>query len=144
VRRKAACLRSFYGHLHSTGMIERNPAVELKGPLLAKRRPQSLTRQEIDQLLAQPRGASPAAQARTWTRPGQLVGRRAHPPGALQDRPRHARTAGLTNPINPRTLRHTSATHLLASAADLQALQEMLGHTDLATTQLYTNPPHAA
>ena len=44
LRRKAACLRSFYGHLHSTGMIERNPTLELKGPRLAKRRPQSLTR----------------------------------------------------------------------------------------------------
>jgi len=57
---------------------------------------------------------------------------------------RHAQTAGLTNPINPRTLRHTYATHLLASGADLQALQEMLGHIDLATMQLYTNPPKAA
>ena len=57
---------------------------------------------------------------------------------------RHAQTAGLTDPINPRTLRHTCATHLLASGADLQALQQMLGHTDLATTQRYTNPPQAA
>ena len=61
VRRKAACLRSFYGHLHGTGMIERNPALELKGPRVAKRRPRSLTRQEIGQLLAQPRGTSPVA-----------------------------------------------------------------------------------
>lgn len=61
LRRKAACLRSFYGHLHSIGMIERNPAIELKGPRLAKRRPRSLTRQELEQLLAQPRGTSPAA-----------------------------------------------------------------------------------
>ena len=38
LRRKAACLRSFYGHLDSTGTIERNPAIELEGPPLAKRR----------------------------------------------------------------------------------------------------------
>jgi integrase/recombinase XerD len=57
---------------------------------------------------------------------------------------RHARTAGLTGRINPRTLRHACATHLLASGADLQALQGMLGHIDLATTQLYTNRPRAA
>jgi site-specific recombinase XerC len=57
---------------------------------------------------------------------------------------RHAQAAGLTNPINPRTLRHTCVTHLLASGDDLQALQGMLGHTDLATTQLYTDPPQAA
>jgi site-specific recombinase XerD len=55
-----------------------------------------------------------------------------------------ARSMGLTNPINPRVLRHTCATHLLASGADLKALQEMLDHTDLATTQLYTNLPQAA
>jgi integrase/recombinase XerD len=57
---------------------------------------------------------------------------------------RHARTAGLTDQINPRTLRHTCATHLLASGGELATLQAMLGHTDIATTQLYTNLPQAA
>jgi hypothetical protein len=59
--RKIACLRSFYRHLRRRGMIEHNPASELSSPRLAKRRPQSLSRQDIQQLLAQPRGTSPAA-----------------------------------------------------------------------------------
>jgi integrase/recombinase XerD len=205
LRRKAACLRS---------LIERNPTIELKGPRLAKRRPQSLTLQEIEQLLAQPRGTSPAALRdrallqllygcglRAWEaialerhdvdldaavlradadgptrrlvpvtgsalaaireylergRP-LLVSKRKHGhvlvnwcgdalsrQGLYKIVQRHAQTAGLTNPINPRTLRHTCATHLLASGANLQALQEMLGHTDLATTQRYTNLPQVA
>ena len=56
----------------------------------------------------------------------------------------HARTAGLAEQITPRTLRHACATHLLASGVDLQTLQTMLGHTDIATTQLYTELPAAA
>ena len=212
LHRKTACLRSFYGHLHRTGMIERNPAIELRGPRLAKRRPQSLTRQEIQQLLAQPRGTSAAAlrdrallellyacglraseaialerqdlhldgpvlradgarqrlvpvagsalaAIREYLERGRplLVGERDHArvlvnwrgdaltrQGLYKIVQRHARTAGLTDRINPRTLRHTCATHLLASGSELQALQTMLGHTDVATTQLYTSRPKAA
>jgi integrase/recombinase XerD len=214
VRHKAACLRSFYGHLHGAGMIERNPALEVKGPRVAKRRPRSLTRQEIGQLLAQPRGTSPvvlrdrallellygcglraseaialerhdvdlyAAALRAGADEGPrrvvpvadsaltalreylergrplLVSKREHGrvlvnwcgdaltrQGLYKIVQRHARTAGLSDQVNPRTLRRACATHLLASGADVQALQEMLGHTDLATTQLYTNLPEAA
>jgi integrase/recombinase XerD len=178
-------------------MIERNPALELKGQRLAKRRPQSLTRQEIEQLLELlygcglraseaialehhdvdldgavlradadgprrrlvPVAGSALAAIREYLERGRplLVSKRE--PGhvlvnccgnALTRQglykivQRHAQTAGLNKPINPRTLRHTCATHLLASGADPQALQEMLGHTDPATTQLYTNLPQAA
>jgi integrase/recombinase XerD len=209
LQRKIACLRSFYRHLRREQILTDDPTAELRPPRARGRLPKVLSRDEVQRLLAQPRGSSPGAlrdralletmyacglraseaialelseldldggilrargkgskerivpigskaieSLRAYlerARPG-LVGLRDETRvfvnlrgGALSRQglykivQRHARTAGLDHRMSPHTLRHTFATHLLAGGCDLRSLQEMLGHADIATTQIYTH-----
>jgi integrase/recombinase XerD len=101
---------------------------------------QALTALEVYCARGRPRllsaGASRAGSARLFlnSRGGQLTRQ-----GLYKIVQGHARGAGLEQRMSPHTLRHSFATHLLAGGCDLRSLQEMLGHADLATTQVYTH-----
>jgi integrase/recombinase XerD len=101
-----------------------------------------------------PLGREAAAAIERYLRAGRpaLVGSRLEPKlfvnfrgGALTRQglykiiQRRAEAVGLEGKMSPHTLRHSFATHLLAGGCDLRSVQEMLGHADVATTQLYTH-----
>ena len=209
LQRKVACLRSFYRHMRREGLLESDPTKDVRPPRSRARLPRVLSRDQVNRLLAQPKGTSYGAMrdralletmyacglraseaialklTELDLKSGVLIAHgkgskeRIVPVGSkaletlrsyldrarpalvgLRDEPhvfvnlrgqalsrqglykivqRHARSAGLDSAMSPHTLRHSFATHLLAGGCDLRSLQEMMGHADIGTTQIYTH-----
>lgn len=200
--------RGWFRYLRLERHVERDPSAELQLPRLPRQLPHSLSREEVERLLAAPhdlgtpKGRRDAAMLMTLYATGLRVselcglrladvqldagfvstvgkGRKARlvplggravallrayvPERALHDRKQspylflssrgskmsrqafwklitgYAIKAGITQPLSPHTLRHAFATHLLDGGAELRAVQAMLGHADIGTTQIYTH-----
>lgn len=102
-----------------------------------------------------PIGAPAVAALHAWLRDGRpllVKGKKVTPwvflnhrggrlsrQGMFQKLREYALIAGITRPISPHKLRHSFATHLIEGGADLRAVQTLLGHADIATTQVYTH-----
>jgi integrase/recombinase XerD len=89
----------------------------------------------------------PGLAARAATPPGWLLlsrrGQRLRRERIWELIKEYAARAGAPRRVSPHTLRHSFATHLLAGGADLRQVQEMLGHSSIATTQIYTHVDHS-
>jgi len=96
-------------------------ACEALAAYLSTERPKLVKRRSSSEIFLSERGTK-LTTARIW----QIV-------------KKHARHAGLEKNIYPHLLRHSFATHLLENGADLRIIQEMLGHADISTTQVYTH-----
>lgn len=200
IARKLACVRSWLRFLVRRGVLERNPAREVRGPRMPKKlasflpvdeahdlmehgdrgrprdvailellyasglRVSELTGLDVDDLdqdartvrvlgkgrkeRVVPYGSKAARAIDAWlarrgVARGPLFlgarGTRMHPRAVYGLVREAARRAGIARKVSPHTLRHSFATHLLDGGADLRAIQELLGHSRLSTTQRYTH-----
>ena len=208
--RRLVAIKVFFRHLAQEGLLAVNVADAMESPRLWKILPPTLTREEVDRLLAAPDSATTRglrdrailetfyatglrvselaaltldslhfdaeyircvgkgdkervvpiggraiAAVQAWLERGRpayaargaagravflsRLGRPLTRNGLWRHIRAYARKAGIRKELSPHTLRHSFASHLLANGASLRVIQEMLGHADIATTQIYTH-----
>ena len=140
IARKLASLRSFFKFCVRESMLKENPARLVPTPKLPKRIPSVVSAEEmngfLNQLAAVPARAGKQPLEAAPIRPG---GRRLTQRSVGRIVKKYVRLANINWDLHPHSLRHAFATHLLADGADLRAIQELLGHQSLSTTQKYTH-----
>lgn len=206
ISRNIASIKAFFLYLLREGKIKQDPTVQLKPPKCEKKKPKTLTMEEVELLLKQPQGDRPKDlrdkamlellyatglrvselinlklsdvnlqmgflvcndNAKTRVIPMDSVALQALDVYIKSSREQmsrdsdylfvncygtqmtrqgfwkilkfYAKKAGIEKEIAPHMIRHSFASHLVENGADLHAVQEMLGHSDIATTQIYVN-----
>ena len=166
ISRNVASIKAFFAYLYDEEIMKSNPSVGLKAPKIIKKVPEILTVSQVDALLEQPSKNSPkelrdkamlellyATGMRVTITDGReyLLGDNEDSvimfpncQGGAMSRQgfwklikMYGKKAGIETELTPHTLRHSFASHLVENGADLKSVQEMLGHSDISTTQIY-------
>ena len=136
VERAISAIKGFHRFMVSERITTSHPAADLPLPKKPARLPSVISQDQANALLDQPLPETPAGQrdrAFLNNRGRRLSRQSVHAIVA-----RAGVVVGIEG-LHPHTLRHSFATHMLEGGADLRVVQELLGHADISTTQLYTH-----